>query len=263
MREQLLLQHFSPEEHLFVEQMIDLCKKVENSYLYQLTPFLNPRQEKILGSLASHYGLSVYSSSRFLETEYNRMLIAPDYYVLDEGDFEIGILEISYPTKFYRLQHFQILGTLLHQLGIRREYIGDIVTNGEAWFVFVDSRFLQLIQMQISMIGKIPVKWKEVAPSERLVFSNPLHQEGSVLLLSSLRLDKVVAAGFKISRTQATKLIEAAKVKVDYQEVKNPAKTVDIGQMISVRGFGRLAIKEMLGYSKQGKLKIEINIIKK
>lgn len=262
MREEHLFQHFSAEEQIFVEKIMDLCKKVERSYAYQLTSFLNPRQEKIVLSLAAYYGLTVYSTADFLEAEFHRVIVAPDYYVLDRADFEIGLAELSYPVKFHRLTHPQILGTLLNQLGIRREYLGDIVNQNEQWFILMDRKFLDLAVRSIQQIGRVPVKWKEgdFATLNRVVSHM---QETTVLLLSSLRLDKVLASAFKLSRSQSVKLIEASKVKVDYLESKQVGKPVEVGQLISVRGFGRLMIKDVLGYSKQGKIKVEIDIIKK
>lgn len=87
--------------------------------------------------------------------------------------------------------------------------------------------------------------------------------EEVLLLVSSLRLDKLVAAGFSLSRTQASSLVEKGLVRLDYQAITQVAKVVEVGQMISIRGYGRLLIREVLGFSKQGKIKLKIEKIKK
>ncbi|MGT2911718.1 YlmH family RNA-binding protein [Streptococcus cameli] len=259
--EQHILQHFAKDEHIFVEKMLDICKRVDSTYAFELTAFLNPRQIEILQTLAHHFHLQFFSSSAFLKTEYNRVIIAPDYYSLEQEDFEIDILEISYPTKFHRLTHPQILGTLLNQLGIRRELLGDIVMDGDRIFIVVDQKFTTLIQSTITKIARVPVTWKE----QDFSILQGIKQDRSTanqLLLSSCRLDKVISAIFRLSRSQAVKLIESGNVKVDYSEVKQTGYQVGLSQLISVRGFGRAKMNELIGYSKQGKLKVEIEIIK-
>ena len=257
-----IFQHFTLEERDFVEKMIDACHQVEESYSYYLTAFLNPREEEILQSLAGYFHLQLHSSRQFLETEFVRVILAPDYYLLEEEDFELMALEILYPRKFHQLTHSQILGTLLHQLGIKRDYIGDILLGEEQTFVILDRRFGELAQRSLSKISRVPVSWKEAVLSQ-LPAKTSQDVKSQQVLLSSLRLDKVVATAFHLSRSNALKLIESGQVKLDYKEVKQPGKVLEVGQLVSVRGFGRVRLKEFLGFSKQGKLKIDIDIIKK
>lgn len=257
-----IFQHFTSEEKNFVEKMIDICQKVESTYSYQLTPFLNPREEEIAKSIAGYFHLSYYSSNQILEREYARVIIAPEYYAFNQDDFELVALEICYPKKFHSLSHSQILGTLLNQLGIRREFIGDIILNDEAVFVVLDKRFSELTQSTVTKISRVPVTWKEHA-LENLPIETEQGTKKLQLLLSSLRLDKLVSVSFKLSRSKALKLIDSGLVKLDYKETKQAGKLVEQGQLVSVRGFGRLKLNEILGYSKQGKLKVEIEIIKK
>ena len=257
-----IFQHFTLEERDFVEKMIDACHQVEESYSYYLTAFLNPREEEILQSLAGYFHLQLHSSRQFLETEFVRVILAPDYYLLEEEDFELMALEILYPRKFHQLTHSQILGTLLHQLGIKRDYIGDILLGEEQTFVILDRRFGELAQRSLSKISRVPVSWK-VAVLSQLPAKTSQDVKSQQVLLSSLRLDKVVATAFHLSRSNALKLIESGQVKLDYKEIKQAGKVLEVGQLVSVRGFGRVRLKEFLGFSKQGKLKLDIDIIKK
>ena len=257
-----IFQHFTLEERDFVEKMIDACHQVEESYSYYLTAFLNPREEEILQSLAGYFHLQLHSSRQFLETEFVRVILAPDYYLLEEEDFELMALEILYPRKFHQLTHSQILGTLLHQLGIKRDYIGDILLGEEQTFVILDRRFGELAQRSLSKISRVPVSWK-VAVLSQVPAKTSQDVKSQQVLLSSLRLDKVVATAFHLSRSNALKLIESGQVKLDYKEVKQAGKVLEVGQLVSVRGFGRVRLKEFLGFSKQGKLKLNIDIINK
>ena len=257
-----IFQHFAPDERGFVEKMMDICQQVEETYSYHLTSFLNPREEEILQSLAGYFNLQIHSSRQLLDTEFVRVILSPDYYLLQEEDFELMVLEILYPRKFHSLTHAQILGTLLNQLGIRREFIGDILLGDEQTFVILDRRFGELAQSTVSKISRVPVSWKEHSLTHLPLRTNQ-DVKSQQVLLSSLRLDKLVATAFKLSRSNALKLIESGQVKLDYKEVRQAGKVLEVGQLVSVRGFGRVRLKEFLGFSKQGKLKLDIEIIKK
>lgn len=258
---QSVLQHFAREERDFVEKMMDLCQQVEDTYSYRLTPFLHPRQDEIVKTLANYYKLQYFSSREILETEHSRGILAPSYYVLDPEDFDMVALDLSYPRKFHSLSHSQVLGTFLHQLGIKREYLGDIHMGDESVIVLLDRKFGDLALQSISKIARVPVKGRE-RDWTKLDLVATEEAKTKDVLVSSLRLDKVIAVAYHLSRSVASKLIESGQVKLDYVEVLQPGKQLEIGQLISVRRYGRIRLKENLGFSKQGKVKLTLDIIK-
>ncbi|KXT79291.1 YlmH family RNA-binding protein [Streptococcus sp. DD13] len=257
-----ILQHYSSEEREFVEKGMDLCRQVQESYTYRLTPFLNPRQRAILQDLANHYALQLFSSEMLLETEYARVLLAPDYYVLDTADFEIAFLNLLYPTKFYRLTHAQIMGTLLHHLGVKREVLGDILVDDTDILVCLDRKFLPLVKEQVQKIARVPVQWREV---EEVNWEKKQGRQGELLslLFPSLRLDNLIAVTFRLPRSTAVKLIQSGRVKCNYSTLQQPSAMVGIGQLISVRGYGRIRLIGQNGLSKRGKLKVDLEVIRK
>lgn len=254
-----IYQHFSAEDQLFIDQTLALLQKVEDYYSFQVTAFINPHQAEIAENLAKRQGLKVFVSSHYVATEQVRVILAPGYYELDLADFGMDLLEISYPSKFAQLSHGQILGTLLNRLGIERRIIGDIlVTQGRAQ-LFVDQTFSQLLMDQIKKIARTPVSLKKVGWDQALV----IEEEGreDLLLLSSLRLDKLVATSYRLSRSDAVSLISSGRVKVNYALIDNPSQTLKMGDLVSVRGFGRLRLKEEKGLSKSGKYKVSVALI--
>ena len=52
----------------------------------------------------------MFSSAEIYPTEYARVILAPSYYQLEASDFEMSLLEVLYPDKFYRLSHSQVFG---------------------------------------------------------------------------------------------------------------------------------------------------------
>lgn len=256
-----IMQHFAKEEREFVEKIMDMCQQVEDTYSYRLTHFLYPRQDDIVSKIAHYYQLQTLSSRDFLPTEHSRVIIAPSYYEIDTQDFRLTALDLSFSRKFHTLSHSQVLGTFLNQLGIKREYLGDIIVNEEQLLVFLDEKFGQIAQQSITKIARVPVKVREISwLSVQLL--NQQDWRSKDVLVSSLRLDKMVAVAFNLSRSTANKLIEAGHVKLDYLQSDQPSRTVEIGQLISVRKYGRIRLNEFLGFSKQGKIKLKIDIVK-
>lgn len=256
MNQESIYQHFSPDEHQFIEKLGDLVDRLENQYTCQLTGFLDPRQVAIARSVLGQAGLVYYVSSDYHPMEYARILLAPDYYELDWMDFELSLLEVRYQGKFAQLSHSQILGSLLNGLGIKRQVVGDILVHDGYAQVIVDSKMTAFILANTVKMAKTGVQLKELTWSEL----RPAPQAGTseLVLLSSLRLDKLVAVAYKLSRQQAQALIEGAKVKLNYQVVVKPDQQVQVGDLISSRGFGRLRLTEDLGLTKNQKHKMMI-----
>ena len=117
----------------------------------------------------------------------------------------------------------------------------------------------QAIQ-QMTKIGRAGVALEEI-PFSRLM---KRQEEVTSLFLqvSSLRLDKILASSFKLSRLQAVKLIEAGKVKVNYRTVEKTFEQLELGDMVSVRGFGRIRLVDEQGFTKSGKHKLTIEKLK-
>ncbi|MGV3031016.1 RNA-binding protein [Streptococcus suis] len=258
---QVILQHYQKSEQDFVERIYELCQFVDRTSIDRLTDFLNPRQVMITESIAGKFNLFAHSSGHHLPTEYCRVIISTSDQLPEFAGYEISILEVDFNRKFHQLSHSQILGTLLNRLGIQRKFLGDIFINDQEILLFIDEKFSTILLMDVERIAKVPVKWK-MRTAESVSLEHHIQVDKKVILASSLRLDKLVAAAFQLSRSAVVKLIESNKVKVDYAEISQVSKTLEIGQLVSVRGFGRFRLVELLGTSKQGKFKIEIEVTK-
>lgn len=75
-----------------------------------------------------------------------------------------------------------------------------------------------------------------------------------------MRLDKLIASSFKLSRNDASQLIFGKHVKVNYSIIDNSSYLVGLNDLISVRRFGRFKLVKENGFSKNGKHKLTIQI---
>lgn len=252
-----IYQHFRPEEYAFIHKIDHLAQYVENTYSFITTEFLNPREFKILESVLERRGSHYYTSGQYFQTEYVKVIIAPEYYQLDMADFNLSLIEIKYNAKFNHLTHAKIMGTLLNYLGVKRSILGDILVEEGCAQVLVDSQMTNHLVHSVTKIGTASVQLAEVPLSKLLTPKQDIQK--LTVIASSLRLDKILATILKISRTQSTKLIEADKVKVNYATVNRVSEQLVEGDLISVRGYGRFTLNHNLGLTKNQKYKLEVD----
>ncbi len=182
--------------------------------------------------------------------------VAPRDMPLDAEDFPIEVAHIQYHAKFSRpLTHRDFLGALLG-LSIERHLIGDIVLVPEGALAVLHRKMAGYVEANLDKVGRAGVKvrlgsWKEAAFPET-------EKTAKVLLLSSLRLDNVIAAAFHLSRSKAAALVDAEKVLVNWLPASSGAKNVAQGDTITLRGTGRIVIGQVMGTTKKDKFRLEI-----
>ena len=77
--------------------------------------------------------------------------------------------------------------------------------------------------------------------------------------MASLRLDGVIASGFRIGRSLAAQYISAGKGAIDGLPCEKPDKAVAEGSKISVRGLGKMKLQTVNGQTKKGRISIIIH----
>ena len=254
-----LYQHFATEDIPFIDKGLEWLRQVDEHYAPILSPFINPHQVFILETLGNNRGIKTFSSTSHVPSKYARVILAPDYFTPSLEDFEMTLLEIEYPSKFQQLTHSKILGTVLNRLGIDRKLFGDILVTEEKAQIIVDQRFITLFQDGIQKISKLPVSLVERPFSDRIE-SKDEYQEKEVLV-SSLRLDAFLSSILKLSRSQAAALVEKKLVQVNYHIVEKSDYQVKIGDLISVRRFGRIVLLKENGQTKKDKKKLTVQLL--
>ncbi|MGX7174332.1 RNA-binding protein [Enterococcus ratti] len=254
-------QHFRADERSFIDSVGDWIEQVQSQYVPYLTDFLDPRQSYILETLIrqdSELRFSFYGG--YEQAERKRCLIFPAYYEPTDEDFETSLYEIHYPKKFARLGHGKILGTLIGT-GIKRSYFGDIISDGERWQVFIAKEVEQFVAAQVTRIGKVAVRLEAVKYTELILPKDEWAQERGTV--TSLRLDSVISEIYNISRQRSKQLIEVGKVKVNWTENTHPDFLLELLDIVSIRGFGRIQIQELEGKTKKEKYRVLFGVLRK
>ena len=81
-------------------------------------------------------------------------------------------------------------------------------------------------------------------------------------IITSNRLDSVIACVHKLSRSQALELFRQEKVFVNGKLITNVTYTCHADDIISVRGYGRFIYLSEHGETNKGRLKFKYNLYK-
>lgn len=254
-----IFQHFRPEEK---EKIIEIYSKfeiAERDYYPVLLDFLDPRERVIVDNISGHFeGLTVeyYGGGNSEDRERMRAVIYPSLIPIKLDVFQITTYKIDYPEKFVNLSHRNILGAMM-SLGFERSKLGDIVF-GESIQFAIDSNLKDYIKMELTRIKNAPIKLVEI-PSEEMIQGN-IETHNMTIVASSYRIDTIVSEVLKEGRAKSKARVEKEKVKVNHSLVTNPALNVEIGDIVSVRGFGRFIVNELVHETRKGKYRISVKV---
>ncbi len=254
-----IYQHFRKNEQSFIDSIFDWIYRVEDYYTPYLTNFLDPRQQYILRSIiGNRENIKLEFYGGYDDAERKRALISPLYLKSSPADFEIQLFEIDYPSDFLKISHGQVLGSSL-ALGIDREKFGDIITDGERWQFFVDEQLTEFIRLEFTRIGRHSIL-VEPLDLEGAIDVKEKYEEKTVSV-SSYRIDAVISSAFNLSRAKVKELIQADKVKLNWNLIDQPSLEIDLYDVVSVRGLGRVMINERIGQSRKNNEIIDLKIL--
>ncbi len=182
-----------------------------------------------------------------------KFLVTPDFLEPSIEQFSFGALEFTFASKYYAVEHKDVLGALMG-LGINRDRTGDILIFESHFIVFLELDLCDYVLMSLDKVGRATVKgrFKDSAEIQQIEKSVKTKHD----TVKSLRLDAVVASFHNLSRNEAQKLIQSEKVKVNYRPVTSASYELSEGDLVSVRGFGRFTLSSIEGVTKKDRIRI-------
>jgi RNA-binding protein YlmH len=248
--------HYRPEERPFVQRVIEFAERAEERQFPVLTDFLDPRQLMIAENIVRTVGnVELYTNGGHAGAERRRALFLPLYWEPDEDDFSLAYFRAETGEPAKNIQHGDYLGALLG-LGIKRAKLGDIsVYDGGADFIAAQD-IADYIRLHFHQVGRTSLRLTEIGKED---FRPPrIAYEEKTCTVMSLRLDAVAAEGFGLSRSKIVEPVRAGKVQLNWQIVDDPSTSVAEGDVISLRGKGRLRVLEIGSTSKKGRTFVRI-----
>lgn len=171
------------------------------------------------------------------------------------GYMPIEVLRIEWPSQYNQIGHRDILGSILG-LGIKREVIGDIIVGDSMAYAFVIEEMSHYIVQNLVKIGNASVKVECLDIGE--VDIKAPTPESIMAVVASLRLDCIVGAGFGLSRTKSLALVKSGRVMLNWEVCVKPSQSIESGDIITIRGMGRVRYLDIVRRTRKDRLSIEI-----
>lgn len=259
MNKKEFLEYFKNDDEILLSKLYDkilLHEKISKP-IY-LNEFYSPLIWSKLLSLSSKLGCNIGAFGIFKESDRRVISILGAYDHEEIYNYPIELIRIDNKSTFKKLKHSDFLGALMAQ-GLKREKFGDLIVKGDSCYVPICSDISQFIIDNVTQIGKNPCSIKIINHYDGNEVPTFQFQEKSVVI-SSMRLDSIVAALSGLSRGNSEDLIKKGLVLINYDKITKRNAIVKPNSIITIRGYGKFRIDEYIGKTLKGRERI---IIKK
>lgn len=239
------------EMHREMARFADLIRGAERGRRAVFSEFLTPDAQARLIALARREGLETGLFGGGEDAE--RAVVGIWQEGCEPDCSPIRIVRITWDGRYAAPQHRDVLGACLG-LGLERETLGDIRLEESSAYVAALPAIAGYLEQNLDSVGSASVRSSEYDGEM------PAAEQGAraVVNVPSLRLDAVLAQTLRLARAKAQTLIRGGAVNRNWAEETRPDVELAEGDVISVRGHGRVKVHAVQGESRKGRLFIEV-----
>ena len=245
------------EDRLLLARVLDRAEQAERRSIPAHTDFLTPQQQaqaRDLLRLAGVPDTAWLCQGGYRGAERNILLFLPDWMEPETAESPLRCLRAAFRPEF-QLSHRDLLGSLMG-MGIAREKVGDILVSRESADLVVLDTVADFLLSGWDSASRAKLAVTEIPP-EHLHIPEVRCEEVRDTV-SSLRLDAVCAAGFRMARGRAAELIAGGHVQVNWRACTKGDRPLSAGDTVSARGFGKFQLAEVGGVTKKGRTSIVV-----
>ena len=240
------------------KRFLELAERAYQNGTYVFTPFLGIQEQSVFYKMEKMLPPVPWEASGGMNGCERRMVrFGSEGLCGYEQPFPIACIAVRpRSAKFAEpLTHRDFLGALMG-CGVKRETVGDIyVAEGRCDFLVTREVLPYLLQNFLSA-GRTKLHAEQIALTD---VSVPEQKTKMVRdTVPSLRLDGIVSSGFSISRGKAADYISAGKCELNYTPCVKGDKQTTEGDVITVRGLGKIRLDTIGSNTKKGRIGVEI-----
>lgn len=175
-----------------------------------------------------------------------------------EKDAPIAVLRIAprQPKFAEALSHRDLLGSLM-ALGLRRGLFGDLIEGADGvWHLFClrEQAGYVIENFTEARHTRLTVAETNEAPAEAVL------PEPQSVVIASERLDALIAAVWRLSRSESQRLFAEGLVFVNGRAVESVSLEPREGDAVTVRGTGRFCYEGVERETKKGRLRARVRV---
>ena len=239
------------EREELLKRAEDLRERAERTASVTHTNFLTPAEQFLLRQWALGRGACRLAFGGGAEGAQRAVgFFLPEWFFEDRAPQEEVLRAIHIHAGFGAPTHRDYLGAAL-ALGVKREWVGDILVSGSEAYLICLASVLDTFLLDLTHVGRCGVKCKEIPLSELPAVQ--LRFRAVQFTAQSARFDTVIGAMFGLSRSAASRLIEAGAASLNYSVCQKLDAPVREGDILSLRGYGKGELAEQGGQSRKGR----------
>ena len=242
-------------ERILLGQVWDRYDRCRSRNIAAHTAFLSPAEAMAAKSLLQAMGVSegFIFWGGYEDAERVQLHFLPDWQETVDTETIRALRCTWYPGD--TLTHRDLLGSLMG-LGIVRETVGDILAGEHTADVLAADTIANFLLENWCSAGRTRIRVSEIALHDLHIPQRQCREVRDTV--SSLRLDNVAAAGFSVSRGKAAEAVEAGKVQVNWTDCTRGDRQVGQGDVITLRGLGKIELLEVGSLTKKGRISVVI-----
>jgi len=237
------------------KRLNELALRARFSGAHCFTRFIEPSLERTARSAASQAEVQIAFYGGYPDSE-RRIAAFYTGEAPEQWEYPLACLELNWNAKYAQPGHRDLLGAVMG-LGLERSATGDIAmgeADGSA-YLFAHADVASYISVNLESAGRASLRIRQITDAPKLKAP-----EGILLrvTVSSPRLDSVLAAGLKLSRGEAQKLVLGGFVKRNHTEELRGDIHLEEGDLLSVRGHGRMRVEGFEGLTRKGRQAVRL-----
>ncbi|MDX1976899.1 MAG: photosystem II S4 domain protein [Pseudanabaenaceae cyanobacterium bins.68] len=238
------------EHREVLSRLFDWGDRALNQWEIQCSDFLSPPELQEAQQIFSQFTeVQVLPWGGYDQAERQRLAIARVEIPLQPEQIPLAALEIIGNFLFDAASHRDFLGALLGT-GLERQKVGDLIMLGEKGAqVILVPELVSYLEIHLNQVRSVPVKTRQIAVTDLKI--RPPQVKELATVEASLRLDAIASAGFGMSRSKMVDLINGDDVRVNWKTISQPSHQLKTGDLIAIRGKGRLAVGEIMVTKKE------------
>lgn len=252
------LKHIVEEEYR--QRMSLLLDKIFLSiknFTVEATDFFDPYEQLLAQSILNRFDLEYKITDGIDFGEKKIIIMYPES--LKYNDIEISeFISPIFIDSGQTLNHSDYLGAVMNQ-GLERAKIGDLFAVENGCYIILHKYISDFLVLNLKKVARYNVNVRNCEFSEiRRIEEN---WSPKTVTCSSLRIDVLIKELLNLSRTDADTLIKKGFVKADFRPVRDRAEVLKGNELLSVRGYGRIKLEEVLGETKKGRIRLSASFL--
>jgi len=245
------------DERQLKNRFEELADRSDRQYCWTNTDFLSVAEQDTLLRMRS--GMRFVLDGGYADAERRIAFFGNEEELGYIYESPIKCVKIEPVSKKFaeKLSHRDYLGALMSK-GVERKAMGDILISDDAAYLFCLENIADYMIDMLDSVRHTSVRCTIAEPPAE--FSEP--PQITSMTVASDRLDALIAAVYKLSRSAAKELIVGGKVYIDSKLTESAGAEVKESAKVSVRGKGRFVYEGVSQETKKGRLRIKVRIHK-